>query len=195
MKIKPINFSKLTYINNKKISIIKETRNPIRMGQFFDLYLKGRKEIPNLWYIILHVDYAYENLHKLRFLKDNKILAGYTYKLRHNRLGERSLYIDGLAKDLKNPKSKNIMPKIYSDIKNTALKHKAKEITLFVYAQDKHLKNKYESLGFKQDTRTKIEDLDLMRVRTDDFLNNKYFKTLQYKSVTGIKSILQKLQK
>ena len=50
----------------------------------------------------------------------------------------------------------------------------------------------YGRLGFTVDEKCFVEKLYLMRVRTEEFLKNKYFQIRKYKEVLGVDSILRK---
>ena len=129
----------------------------------------------------------------MRIINDsnNEIIAGYAYKLRKNSKGEKSIYIDGIARKISDNNSKKVMTDMYEDIKSTAKKHNAQEITLFSYATDRNLRHNYRRLGFKIDEKCIVEKLYLMRVRTKNFLNNTYFKLRKYKEALGVDSILR----
>lgn len=189
------NFSALKYCYNPDMTgkIGKTSFSVNKLGKFFYTYGKGRNNrFPVLEAAFDSVS-AILNNERLRIFEDSngKIIAGYAYKLRKNKLGDRSMYIDGLARDLENKSSKEIMTYVYDDIKKTAIKVKAKEITLFVYASDPRLKQNYSRLGFSEDKKCYVEKLYLMRVKTKDFLNNAYFKLRKLKELSGIKSVLQ----
>lgn len=155
---------------------IKRFRSPKNWINYFGVYEKGRGTTSFRYYAAMLHDLAngfFSNC-KLRLIKDEKgnILAGYTYYFRKNKLGEKSMYIDSLARSKSSelgPKSKTLMPKIYEDVKNTALAKKVKELTLFVYAGDNKLRRKYESLGFAEDTKVFVQKLYLLRVRIENF--------------------------
>lgn len=193
MNIKPLSqINKFTYIKQSTNCKIKSSYSPNAYFKHYDLYLKGRKDFFHIINAFSYTLGTLIDLVGLRIIKaNNKMIAGYTYKLRKNKFKERSLYVDSLARDFLNPKSKPAMLELYQDIKTKAIKKKAKEITLFVYFKDKNLKKRYEQLGFKQDLTFYNRLIDLMRVRTENFINNSYFKTLKYKQLTGVKSILQ----
>lgn len=155
---------------------VKRFRSPKNWINYFDLYEKGRGTKSVRYYFSMLQDLAsgWCSNCRLKLMKDNNgnILAGYTYKLRKNRLGEKSMYIDSLARSKSknlDVKSKELMPKIYQDIKNTALAKKVKELTLFVYAGDNKLRKKYESLGFAEDIKVYVQKLYLLRVRIENF--------------------------
>lgn len=193
-----MNIQRLTYnpaIQNSQT--IRSSLSVKKLFNFFQMYGKGRNEkVLNLRAFVDSFS-AISNGCGLRIAEDKQgnILAGYTYKIRKNRLEERSMYIDGLARNLDENKkniSKNLMTEIYEDIKKTAIKKKVKEITLFVYAGENGLKRNYQRLGFKEDHRCNIEKVYLMRVRLEDFLNNTYFKCRKFKELINIKSFIQK---
>lgn len=193
-----MNIQKLTYnpiIKNQQP--IRSSLSVKKFFKFFQVYRKGRNDRFLNLIAIVDTCSSMSNGCGLRIAEDSKgnILAGYTYKIRKNRLEERSMYIDGLARNLsddKNEISKNLMTKIYEDIKKTAIKKRVKEITLFVHAGDDGLKRNYKRLGFKEDHRCNIEKVYLMRVRLEDFLNNAYFKCRKFKELINIKSFIQK---
>lgn len=181
---------------NKNHAALKPMRTTFSLNKlydFFDIYSRSRKEVfPKLKTIIYSVDTVFTNTH-LRVLenKDGNIIAGYTYKYRKNKLEEKSLYIDGLARNTDNPISKTIMTQVYNDIKNLAIRKKIKEITLFVHAGERRLRDNYHNLGFETDHKCRIEKAYLLRVRVEKFLNNEYFKTRKYKEALGLNNIIQ----
>ncbi|HIS37284.1 TPA: hypothetical protein IAC10_11780 [Candidatus Scatousia excrementigallinarum] len=171
-----------------------------KLYKFFEMYGRGRNEKA------LHLRTFQDSLSAvtrgcgLRVMEDaeGNLLAGYTYKMRKNKLEEKSMYIDGLARNLSEDKkeiTKGIMTSVYEDIKQLAQKKKAREITLFVYAGERGLKKNYQRLGFYEDPKCNINKVYLMRVRTKDFINNLYFKCRKYKEALNIKSIIQQLTK
>lgn len=193
-----MNIQRLTYKplvqNSQKI---KSSHSVKKFFNFFQIYGKGRKELFLNLRAIVDTCSSISNGCGLRIAEDSKgnILAGYTYKIRKNRLEERSMYIDGLARNLSDSKkdvSKNLMTEIYEDMKKTAIKKKVKEITLFVHAGEDGLKSNYKKLGFKEDHRCNIEKVYLMRVRLEDFLNNTYFKCRKFKELMNLKSFIIK---
>ena len=163
-------------INYKGASVrIKNTRNPVELYRMMKMYSTERKEsYPIIRAIINSLDIMLAN-YKMRLAKDNsgKILAAYTYNMRKNRFNEKSMHIDALVRNRKNPESKEIMPEIYNDMKKIANNKNAKELTLFNYATDKGLRANYSKLGFKIDESVYILKAYVMRVKTKDFLNNK----------------------
>lgn len=179
------NLNGLQYIPPSKVGsgassnscIAKSSRSFLKMCKFFDIYEIGREASYPILFLFDDAVSAFFRKCKVRYFENNKgkMLAGYTYKLRKNHLGEKSMYIDGLARDLTDNTSKKIMPKVYEDIKQTAKDKEVKEITLFSYASDKYLRYNYEKLGFKTDERCIVDKLYLMRVRVEDFINNKCF--------------------
>lgn len=194
-KISPIAISKLKYLRpNSTEAKVKRSFSPKDYFNHFDLYSRGRKDTYHYFsaakYLLQTATFYPVNL---RQVKDkNGILASYTYVRRKNKFNEKSLYIDSLERNKNNPLSKLAILGIYQDIKKVALKNKIKEITLFVFFKDKNLKKHYERLGFKQDRLFFNKSVDLMRVRTENFINTPYFKTLKLKSLTGQKSIIEK---
>lgn len=191
-----MNIKGLTYNpENKHIYKMKSSLSPVKLFKFFEIYGRGRDE--NLLYLRTLQD-SFSAMSRgcgLRIIEDENgnLLAGYTYKMRKNKLDEKSMYIDGLARNLSEDKkeiTKNLMTGVYEDIKKTAQKKKAKEVTLFVYAGENGLKKNYESLGFKEDAKCNIQKVYLMRVRVQDFLDNLYFKCRKYKETAGINSLL-----
>lgn len=195
------NLNGLRYIPPSKVGggassnscIAKTSRSFFKLCNFFDIYETGRESSYPILFMLDDAVSAFFRKCKVRYFENDKgkMLAGYSYKLRKNRFGEKSMYIDGLARDLIDNTSKKIMPKVYEDIKKTAIKEEAKEITLFSYASDKYLRHNYEKLGFKTDERCIVEKLYLMRVRVEDFINNKYYQIRKYKEAVGLDSILR----
>lgn len=195
------NFNGLRYIPPSKVGggaasnscIAKTSRSFFKMCKFFDIYETGREASCPILYLFDDAVSAFFRKCKVRYFENDKgkMLAGYSYKMRKNHLGEKSMYIDGLARDLTDNTSKKIMPKVYEDIKKTAVEKEAKEITLFTYASDKYLRQNYEKLGFKVDEKCNAEKLYLMRVSTEKFINNIYFKVRKYKEALGLDSILK----
>lgn len=174
---------------------VKQNYSPLTLYNFFRLYSNTRHE---RWRLINPLSYMIDcisRFYKLRVVKDEngKILAGYTYKFRKNRLDEKSMFIDALARNKSqknNSKTKNLMPQIYDDIKKMALKHKAEEITLFVKANDRKVRKNYEKLGFKIDETCDIERAYVMRTRVKNFLETAYFKARKLKSSLGIDHLI-----
>ena len=160
-------------IRNKNINRqLKSTRNPIALYKMMKMYSQERKEIfPYIRAILNSIDTILNNC-KMRLIKDKfgNIIAAYTYRLRKNRLGQKSMYIDSLVRNLKKPESKDSMKHIYKDMKDIAQKKKAEEMTLFSGINDTALRNKYESLGFNKDEKTFIYGGYFMKVKTKDFL-------------------------
>lgn len=161
-----------TKIENRQI---KSTRNPISLYKMMKIYSQERKEIfPYFQAILNSIDTMLNNC-KMRLIKDEfgNIIAAYTYRLRKNRLGQKSMYIDALVRNFKKHESKNSMNHIYKDMKDIAQKKKAEEMTLFSGINDTALRSKYESLGFNKDEKTFIYGGYFMRVKTKDFLKKK----------------------
>lgn len=162
---------------------IKNSRNPLNYIRMMKLYSKERQEsFPNLFAIFNGLD-SFLSRCGLRIIKDknNKILIAYTYKLRKNKLEQKSIFIDALVRD-RNKRTKCLMTSIYNDMKNIAKKKKAEEVTLFSKVLEKNLRSKYEKLGFKIDHKANIPHGYIMRVQLKDFLNSKWYKLEQYKS-------------
>lgn len=159
--------------NINTVKII-NSKNPVKMYNMMKLYSRERSEKFPCLQALLHTFYAICTKCKLKAVKDNcgKLLAAYTYKLRKNRKGEKSLYINTLVRkrDIKN--SKKIMKDLYNDIKVTAQHSDAKELTLFSELKDTKLQENYEKLGFKKDHKVFIHGGYIMRVRTKDFLKD-----------------------
>ena len=196
-----MNISALTYkpcpLNRYKM---KSSLSLKKLYRFFEMYGRGRNEKALHLRTVQNSVSAVTRGCGLRIIEDEKgnILAGYTYKIRKNKLEEKSMYIDGLARNLSDDKkdiTKDLMTQVYEDIKKTALKKKAKEVTLFVYAGENGLKKNYQRLGFYEDAKCNINKVYLMRVRLQDFLNNLYFKCRKYKEALNIKSMIQQLTK
>lgn len=195
------NLNGLRYIPPSKLGegacfnscIAKTSRSFFKMCKFFDIYETGRESSYPILFMLDDAVSAFFRKCKVRYFENDKgkMLAGYSYKLRKNHLGEKSMYIDGLARDFKDCSSKKIMSKVYEDIKQTAKDKEVKEITLFSYASDKYLRHNYEKLGFKTDERCIVDKLYLMRVRVEDFINNKCFQIRKYKEAVGLDSILR----
>lgn len=179
-------------------AILKTTFSPKKLIEFFDIYGKERKE--KFHYVKVFENFLSTVLLNFRLraidTKEQSILAGYTFKIRENKLEEKSMFVECLARkrnDDKKEVTKKLMTKIYEDIKKTAVRKKAEEITLFVYADESRLRHNYEKLGFKIDNKCKVEKMYLLRVRVSDFINNLYFKTRKYKESLGLDSILRKI--
>lgn len=185
-----MNLSNLTYIPQKlKITT---SRNPADYYRLMKLYSKERKD--NLVNFRAFINAADSLISRcgLRVIKDEdgSLLAAYTYKLRKNKLEQKSIYIDALARD-RSKNTKSLMPRIYSDMKNIAIKKNASELTCFSVAKDKHLRTMYEKLGFRIDPKVDIFQSYLMRSPVNNFLNSAWFKLEQYKGVLGINNLLQ----
>lgn len=138
------------------------------------MYERGRKVKSPFSSMIVDAMYAIFTNCRLKIFKNKKgdMLAGYSYMLRKN--------------------SKHVMTNVYEDIKSVAQKNNVKEITLFNYAKDKNLRHNYGRLGFTVDEKCFVEKLYLMRVRTEEFLKNKYFQIRKYKEALAVDSILRK---
>ena len=197
VKEKKMNITNLKYIPPKNNAYkIRTTYSPKKLYDMMKMYTENRNEKHKYLNIL---DYMLSTMLRgcgLRVIETPKgeMLAAYTYKMRKNRLEEKSMFIDGIARNFsteKNQISKNLMSRLYEDIKKTAQKKKAKEITLFVYAKEKGLRKNYEKLGFKEDLKFYMYRVCLMRVRTENFLNNLHFKYRKYKETIN----LYKLQK
>lgn len=164
-------------INYKPIifkSQIKSTKNPINLYKMMRMYSKERHEkLPYLKAIFNCIDSMVHNC-KMRIIKDNsgEILASYTYCFKKNRLGEKSMFIDALVRNRKKQDSKNIINKIYQDMKKIAINKNAKELSLYSKANESALRKNYEKLGFQKDEKEYIEGAYLMRVNTNNFINN-----------------------
>lgn len=160
-------------IRNKNVNRqIKSTRNPYYLYKMMKMYSQERKEIfPYIRAILNSIDTILNNC-KMRLIKDEfgNIIGAYTYRLRKNRLGQKSMYIDVLVRNFKIPESKDSMHRIYKDMKDIAQKKKAEEMTLFSGINDTALRHKYESLGFNKDEKTFIYGGYFMKVKTKDFL-------------------------
>ncbi len=151
---------------------IKSSRNLFEIYRMMKLYSIERGDrFPTYEAIMNSLNSILSNC-KIRFIKNEagKILAAYTYRLRKNKLEEKSLFIDALVRNRQNAESKTLMPKIYQDIKKLAEKKQAKELTLYSVSKDKALRANYEKLGFKKDEKVWITGGYIMRVRTTDFL-------------------------
>lgn len=158
----------------KVSSQIKSTKNPIMLYRMMKLYSKERHEkFPNLEAVVNSID-SMSRMCGMRVLKDKfgNLLAAYTYKIRTNRMSQKSMFIDVLVRNRKNPESKNIMNNIYQDIKDLAIKKEAKEITLFSIAKDRALRSRYEKLGFQKDESVDIDRGYIMRVKVQEFFKN-----------------------
>lgn len=173
---------------------VMDSRSLIDFSKFFLMYERGRKVKSPFSSMIVDAMYAIFTNCRLKIFKNKKgdMLAGYSYMLRKNSKGEKSLYLDGLSRNLDNKNSKHVMTNVYEDIKSVAQKNNVKEITLFNYAKDKNLRHNYGRLGFTVDEKCFVEKLYLMRVRTEEFLKNKYFQIRKYKEALGVDSILRK---
>jgi len=129
----------------------------------------------------------------LRTIKDNSnnLLVAYTYRLRKNKLEQKSLYIDALVRN-RSENTKPLMCRIYNDMKNIALKKQAKELTCYSVSSDKALRSKYEKLGFKIDPKVDILHGYIMRCPIKEFANSKWFQAEYYKEMLGIKGFAMK---
>lgn len=155
--------------------IIKSTRNPLELYKMMEMYTTERKErFPYLKIFLNCIDSMVFNC-KMRIIKDEfgNLLAGYTYRLRKNRLGQKSLYIDALVRNRQNNASKEVMNSVYQDMKNIAESKKAEELTLFSVAKEKDLRKNYEKLGFKKDESVDITGAYVMRAKIWEFLPKK----------------------
>lgn len=185
-----MNVQRLIY-NPPKLPI-KNSRNPADYFKLMKMYSVERQEkFPNISAFIYSLDSILSGC-GLRAVKDESghLLAAYTYRLRKNKLEQKSLYIDALVRD----RSKNTQPlmhRIYSDMKNTAQNKKAEELTCFSVSKDKALRAKYEKLGFRIDPKVDILHAYLMRSPIKNFLNSKWFQNEQYKGFLGLDSILR----
>lgn len=162
-----------TFFSNTYKYDIKSSKNPVELYKMMKLYSFERKEkYPVLEALLNSLNSILTNC-KMRLIKDKtgNLLAAYTFKLRKNRLGKESVYIDALVRNRTEKKSKSLMPYIYQDMKNIALENKAKELTLYSPTSDKALQKNYEKLGFKKDERTWITGGYIMRVNINDFLS------------------------
>lgn len=169
-----ISFSNRSHITRLTQVKITDSRNPVKLFQMMKLYSNERKDrFINLEALLNSFNSIFTRC-KLRFIKDElgNLIAAYTYKLRKNRLNQKSMYIDVLVRDRENLCSKEIMPYIYQDIKQIAKSNNAEELTLFSLANDTALRSNYEQLGFKKDERVWVTGGYVMRVRTNDFLKN-----------------------
>lgn len=197
MKIKQISKNLIYIPKTINKPVVKDSASGLEMMKFFDVYISSRNEnfswLRNFQYTL----HSIMSNCRVKTFKDanGNFLAGYTYKMGKNFLGKPNMYIDGLARDVNNKNSKEIMTDIYTDIKNTAIKNKADELSLLVFAKEKRLRKNYESLGFKIDNLFNIEQVYLMRVKIDEFLNTTFFKTKRYKEAAGVDFIIRKLKK
>lgn len=169
-----INFQNVAVYNTPIKYTLKNTRNPLDLYKMMSLYSHERKEsFPHLRVLFYTIDTIFHNC-KMRVAKDSfgKIIAAYTYRLRKNRLDEKSFYVDALVRNLQHNESKNLMPVIYRDMKAMAQRKKAKELTLFSGVLDKNLRKKYERLGFQKDERVYVYGGYIMRTKIDKFLQN-----------------------
>lgn len=176
--------------------VIKKSSSPITLWKHFQVYESGREGNKKFFSILYDVLDSVFNFRSLKVVKNEKgdVLAGFTYKLRKNKMDERSVYVDSIARNQKaefNDYTKTLMTSVYSEIKKTAAVKKAKEITLFVYSGEKHLRQNYERLGFKIDNKCDVKKVYLMRTPIDKFLNNKYFKCRMLKEALGVDSMLR----
>ena len=170
MKIPPANIYKHQYINSTGI---KSTRNPVELYKMMKMYSKEREEkLPYLKAIIYCFDSMIYNC-TMRLIKDDlgNMLAAYTYRMRKNRLEQKSMYIDALVRNRHNNTSKEVMENIYQDMKSIAESKKAEELTLFSMAKEKDLRKKYEKLGFRKDESVDVEGAYVMRAKIGDFLS------------------------
>lgn len=185
-----MNISKITY-NPTKLQI-ENSKNPADYFRLMKIYSKERNNtFPNITAVVNLIDTLLSGC-KLRAVKDEagNLLAGYTYRFRRNKLEQKSLFIDALARK-RNQNTKQFMPQIYNDMKNIATKKKAEEITLFSVVKDASLRAKYEKLGLQIDPKVDILNAYLMRSPVKKFLSSEWFKNEQYKSILGIDSILR----
>lgn len=171
---------------------ITSSKNPADYFKMMKMYSIERKnKHPNLFAIFNGLD-SFLSGCGLRTIKDESgnLLAAYTYKFRKNKLEQKSMFIDALARE-RSKNTKPLMHRIYSDMKNLAQKKKAEELTCYSVALDRGLRAKYEKLGFKIDSKVDIPKGYIMRSPITRFLNSKWFKTEQYKNLLGIDSILR----
>lgn len=171
MKISPVNIN--PYLS-KKVPTIQSTRNPVELFKMMKMYSKERKEkLPFFQAVINSLDSMLNNC-KMRIIKDElgNLVAAYTYRLRKNRLSQKSMYIDALVRNRNNKQSKEIMDNVYQDMKNIAKNRKVEELTLFSKATEKDLRKKYEKLGFRKDEKVDVTGAYLMRVKLEEFLSN-----------------------
>ena len=158
--------------NNNRPYKITSSACPMKLYKMMKMYSKERKEhFPRIQAILNSLDTMF-SLCRMRVAKDSlgNILAAYTYRFRKNRLGEKSMYIDALVRNFDKQESKNVMPQLYEDMKNIALKKKVKELSLFSAIKDKSLREKYRKLGFVEDHKTFIFGGYFMKTNTENFL-------------------------
>ena len=181
-----------TLVYNPPKLKIKNSKNPADYFKVMKMYSVERKEkFSNILAFIYSIDSLLSGC-GLRAIKDEcgNILAAYTYRLRKNKLEQKSMYIDSLARD-RSKNTKPLMHRIYSDMKNIAIKKEAEELTCFSVIKDKALRAKYEKLGFKTDPKVDILHAYLMRSPIKNFLTSKWFQNEQYKGLLGLDSILR----
>ncbi len=181
-----------TLVYNPPKLQIKNSKNPADYFKVMKMYSVERKEkFPNISAFIYSLDSILSGC-GLRAVKDEcgNLLTAYTYRLRKNKLEQKSMYIDALARD-RSKNTKPIMHQIYSDMKSIAIKKNAEELTCLSAAKDKALRAKYEKLGFKIDPKVDILKGYIMRSPVKNFLNSKWFQNEQYKGFFEIDSILR----
>lgn len=166
-----ISFTNFSHITPKNATTIKNSRNPVELYKMMKMYSKERKDRFPYFEAALNSLNSILNNCKMRIIKDEfgNLLAAYTYKLRKNRLEQKSMFIDALVRNRTNPQSKQLMTDVYQDMKQIAAKKKAQELTLYSVSNDKALRAKYEKLGFKKDESVQITGGYIMRVKTPDF--------------------------
>ena len=153
---------------------IKSSKNPLKLYNAMKIYSKERNEKAPFYKAFINSINTILNNCKMRYINNENgdLSAAYTYKLRKNSLGKKSMYIDILVRDKTNNQSKTAINKIYSDIKQIANKNKVKELTLFVNLNDSGLIKKYEELGFHKDEKLFIHGGYIMRANPEKFLSN-----------------------
>ena len=163
-----------THLNIPQNVKLHSSKNPIELFRLMRMYSKERKEKYVYINAIANCINAILTNCRVKVMKDkmNNFIAGYTYRLRKNRMWQKSMYIDALVRNFNHPHSKESMETIYHDIKSTARDKNAEEITLFSLLDDIELRKRYERLGFKKDEKTFINGGYIMRVKTKDFLDN-----------------------
>ena len=173
--------------------VVKDSASILDMMKFFDVYISSRKENLSRLRNFEYSMHSFLSNCRVKTFKDanGNFLAGYTYNMRKTTLGKPNMYIDGFARDVNNENSKEIMTDVYTDIKKTAIKNKADELSLFVFAIERKLRKNYENLGFKIDNLINIEKVYFMTVKVDKFLDTTFFKTKRYKESVGIDFIIQ----
>lgn len=166
-------FSNINPVYNVKAAQIKSSANPVQLFKMMKMYSKERNEhFPNIQAVLNSLNSILTNC-RMRIVKDKSgnLLVAYTYKLRKNRLDEKSMYIDALVRNRSNEQSKTLMKEVYKDMKNIALNKHAEELTLYSVAKESALRSNYEKLGFKKDETVWIKGGYIMRVRINNFLN------------------------